>query len=217
MRTEHPVRSPSAIVARPVDRRAADHSSSRGRDRRAGAQPAAADRRDERVEAGNVLEQFQCRGAGACDHALVVERMDLDCSRLHQDVGQHPLAIVERRLAPRDRRPRGFHRRLFHRAGSPPASRRTRVCRGLPRRAPRQPRDSPRNVRQRRGAASSGDSDWTAFVAPRYLNAPPVWRCSAFTKTVAPIHASRSSDRNTGVRTTNGSIRAAAAATSITD
>ncbi len=41
-------------------------------------EPAAADRRDDDVEVGDLLEQLERGGARARDHAVVVERMDLD-------------------------------------------------------------------------------------------------------------------------------------------
>src|SRR5450432_2860363 len=58
--------------------------------------------------------------------------------------------------------------------------------------------------------ASVSDNDCTAFVAPRYLNAPTRCRCSAFTNTCAPTQSSSERERSTGVWCTNGAMRAAA-------
>ena len=46
------------------------------RDADAGEQPAAADRRDDRVDVGQVLEDLEPRRAVAADEVVVVERMD---------------------------------------------------------------------------------------------------------------------------------------------
>src|SRR5688500_7521900 len=51
-------------------------------------------------------------------------------------------------------------------------------------------------------------------MAPRYLNAPPVCRFSHLKNTCAPTRASNAAERRTGVRTTWGASRAAAATTS---
>ena len=66
-------------------------------------------------------------------------------------------------------------------------------------------------------AASSSPSDCTAFVAPRYLNAPMRCRCSHLRNSVAPAHASSVTLVITGVRCTNGAMRVAATRTSAND
>ena len=78
VRSEQPVRRPSAIVAfrstgtPPMTRMPA------AREARSRHEPAAADRCDDHVEAVDLIEQFQRRSSGAGDDTLVVERMDLD-------------------------------------------------------------------------------------------------------------------------------------------
>ena len=55
-------------------------------------QPAAADRRDDRVEARDLFDELERRGAGARDDVVVVERMDLDRARL----GDHRATVATR-------------------------------------------------------------------------------------------------------------------------
>jgi hypothetical protein len=60
----------------------------------------------------------------------------------------------------------------------------------------------------------AGSSCNSTFMAPRYLNAPPVCRFSHLKNTRCPTRASKAAERMTGVRTTCGPIRPAAATTS---
>ena len=72
-------------------------------ERGAGEQPAAADRRDDRVEPGDLLDELERRGARTGDHVVVVERMDLDRAGLGEHARDRRYARLERRFAQHDR------------------------------------------------------------------------------------------------------------------
>lgn len=73
-----------------------------GRDRRAAEQPAAADRAEDDIEAGDILQQLEGGCALTGHHAVVVERMNQHCAGPRRDFGASGLAGTEAGFAEGD-------------------------------------------------------------------------------------------------------------------
>ena len=236
VRSERPVSNPSAIVVGGSDgwrtpvvsERAASSASSgsapstrdtglqavRG-ERGAGQQPATADRRDDEVESRRPRTRAPARRCrrprsprrcrtGCISTAPV--RATTSASVLGARLGR-VLAVRDRGAVARSPRPSSPSRTdsgMTTYAGMP------RVAAASASAAAWLPDECAATPLR----ASASESDCTALVAPRYLNAPMRWRCSPFRYTLVPSHRSSVLLVSTGVRWTNGPMRVAAARTS---